>query len=179
MTPSSVREAAYRHDSRIVSLCFVVLGSIVAVVPFRISPPSDEKERLMEGSAEALLVAGTLVLTSAFLLGIPMARERMKAPTAPRHLVNTHLEGLMAGAALLGLSVAANYSTQAKGLELMAAWLLIGGVAASLAGGTTNWLMGTGDPFAARSPGFLLQAVSGPAMLAGAVLLSIGVLTTV
>lgn len=133
----------------------------------------------MEGSAEILIVAGTLVLTYAFLLGLPMARERMKAPTAPRHLVTTHLEALMAGAALLGFSVAMSYSTAARGLELTAAWLLAAGVVSSLAGGTMNWLMGTGDPFAARSPGFLLQAVGGPVMLVGAILLSIAVLTSI
>ena len=130
----------------------------------------------MESSVKILIVAGTLVLTYGFLLGIPMGQARMKGPTAPRHLVTTHLEALMAGAALLGLSVAASYSTLPSGLEALAAWLVVGGVALSLAGGTTNWLMKTDDPFAARSPGFYLQAASGPLMVLGGLLLSAGVL---
>lgn len=133
----------------------------------------------MEGSAEVLIVAGTLVLTYGFLLGLPMARERMKAPTAPRHLVTTHLEALMAGAALLGLSLAMSYSTAGRGLEVTVAWLLIAGVVSSLVGGTMNWLMRADDAFATRSPGFLFQAVGGPVMLIGAILLSIAVLTSI
>jgi hypothetical protein len=130
----------------------------------------------MEGSAKVLLVGGTLVLLYAFALGIPMAQARMKAPQAPRHLVNTHLEGLMAGAALLGLSFAAVFSTLTRGLELPAAWLLVGGVTSTLVGGTLNWRMEVDDPFAAKSPGFYLQAVGGPVLLLGMILLTIGVL---
>lgn len=42
----------------------------------------------METSVQTLIVAGTLVLLVGFLLGFPMARARMAAPNAPRHLVN-------------------------------------------------------------------------------------------
>lgn len=130
----------------------------------------------MEGSAEILLVAGTLVLLYGFILGLPMAQARMKSPTAPRHLVTTHLEALMAGPALLGLSLAASYSTLGDGLEKLAAWLLAGGIVLTLAGGTANWLMKVNDPFAEKSPGFYLQSVGGPVVLLGGILLAIGVL---
>ncbi len=130
----------------------------------------------METSGETLIVAGTLVLLYGFLLGIPMARARMAGPTAPRHLVNAHMEALIGGAILLALSFAAAYSTLASGLEILAAWLVIAGVVASLAGGTLNWLAGVDDQFASRSPGFMLQAAGGPAVVLGGLLFSFGVL---
>ncbi len=130
----------------------------------------------METAEKTLITAGTFALLYGLLLGIPMAQARMKGPTAPHHLTNTHLEGLISGAVLLGLSLAASLSTLANGLEVLAASLFTSGVALSLAGGTINWQLGTGDQFAARSPGFLLQAVSGPLLLAGGVIFAIGVL---
>ena len=133
----------------------------------------------MESSAEVLLVGGTLVLLYGFMLGVPMAQARMKSPTAPRHLVNTHLEALIAGAALLGLSLAATFSTLTKNLELFAAWLLVAGPVATLLGGTLNWRMGTDDPFTAKSPGFYLQAAGGPLLIAGGLLLPVGVLKAI
>jgi hypothetical protein len=130
----------------------------------------------MESSSEILVVAGTLALMYGLLLGIPMGQARMASPTAPRHLTTTHLEGLMSGAALLGLSLAASYSTLPRGLELTGAWMMTVGVAASLAGGTLNWLLEAEDAFAERTPGFLLQAVSGPMMVAGGGILTAGVI---
>ena len=129
----------------------------------------------MEGSVEVLIVAGTLITTYGFLLGIPFARARMRGP-APRSLVNNHLEAMIGGAVLIALSVAAGYSTLDKGFELTAAWLLAIGVALAVAGGTLNWLMKTEDAFAQKPPGFYLQSASGPAISAGGVLMSIGVL---
>ena len=133
----------------------------------------------MERSAEVLLVGGTLVLLYGFILGIPMAQARMKSPAAPRHLVNTHLETLMAGPALLGLSLAASFSTLGSGLERIAAWLLVLGAVSTLSGGTLNWLQKVDDPFVAKKPGFYLQAVGGPVLLVGGVLLTLGVLKAV
>ena len=133
----------------------------------------------MERSAEVLLVGGTLVLLYGFVLGVPMAQARTKSPTAPKHLVNTHLEALMAGPALLGLSLAASFSTLGSGLERLAAWLLVAGTASTLSGGTFNWLSKADDPFVARGPGFYLQAVGGPVLLVGGILLALGVLKAV
>jgi hypothetical protein len=130
----------------------------------------------VETSGKILIVGGVAALTYAFLLGFAMARARMAAPQAPRHLVNTHLEGLILGAVLLGLAVALGFSTLAKGGEVAAASLLVAGGALSLAGGTVNWLQGVEDTFAAKSPGFLLQAVSGPVSVVGIVIVLIGVL---
>lgn len=129
----------------------------------------------METSAQTLLVSGMAAVFVGLLLGVPLGRERTRAPTASPHLVNTHLEALIGGATLLGLSVAAAFSELAAGLEVAAAWLLVGGVGLSIGGGTMNWLAATGDQFAARSPGFLLQATGGPLMLAGGAILAAGV----
>lgn len=130
----------------------------------------------METSVKVLIVAGMLSLTYGLLLGIPMAQARMKGPAAPRLLTNVHLEALIQGAVLLGLAVAAGFSTLPSGLETTAAYLLAVACALGVAGGTTNWLQNVDDPFKAKSPGFMLQAASGPVNIVGAVLLLIGVL---
>ncbi len=130
----------------------------------------------MEASLKVLVVAGVLVLVYGFFLGIPMAKARSAAAQAPRHLVNTHLEALIAGGILLGLTAALSFSTLPRGLELTAAILVTAGVVLSLLGGTINWLEKTDDPFTPRSRGFMLQAASGPASLIGIVLVAIGVL---
>ncbi len=49
----------------------------------------------MEGSAEVLLIGGTLVLLYGFILGLPIAQARMKSPAAPRHLDATLTESLL------------------------------------------------------------------------------------
>lgn len=85
----------------------------------------------------------------------------------------------MAGPALLGLSLAADYSSLSGGLEQFAAWLFAAGVALSLGGGTANWLTSTGDPFAEKPPGFFAQAIGGPLMVLGGLLIAIGVLKEV
>ena len=46
----------------------------------------------------------------------------------------------------------------------------------AVAGGTLNWLMKTEDAFAQKPLGFFLQSAAGPAISAGGVLMSIGVL---
>jgi hypothetical protein len=125
---------------------------------------------------KVLIVGGTAVLTYAFLLGFAMARERMRAPQAPRHLVNTHLEALMQGAILLGLVLALEFSTLPNKWESVAAWLLVGGSVLSLVGSTLNWLQAVGDPFAEKPPGFLLQSVAGPVLSVGIVIVLVGVL---
>lgn len=130
----------------------------------------------MESAVKVLLVAGVLVLVYGFGLGVPMARERSKAPQASRHLVNTHLEALIFGGILVALASALSFSTLRNGIELVAAWLLVAGAVLSLAGGTLNWLEKVDDPFAARSRGFMLQAASGPLSVIGILLVAIGVL---
>jgi hypothetical protein len=130
----------------------------------------------VETSVKVLITAGTFVLLYAFVLGLPMAQARMKSPTAPRHLVNTHLEALQAGAVLLGLSLAASFGTLDFALENTAAWLLTAGVASTLVGGTLNWQTSAGDTFAEKSPGFYFQSLGGPLILVGGLILAIGVL---
>ena len=130
----------------------------------------------IETSAKVLITAGVLTLAYGFLLGFAMARARMAGPSAPKQLVNVHLEALIQGAALLGLSVAASFSTLASGWEETAAWLLAAGAALTLAGGTVNWLEHVEDAFKARSRGFLLQATGGPVNTVGILILVIGVL---
>lgn len=128
----------------------------------------------METSVKILVVSGTLILTYGFLLGFAMGRARMGSAQAPRHLVTTHLEALILGAILLGLTVALELSTLPRGVEVAAAILVVAGGGLAVAGGTANWLQKVGDPFAERSPGWLLQAASGPLSVAGIVLVAAG-----
>lgn len=130
----------------------------------------------MDDAIKILIVTGTLSLTYTFLLGFPMAQARMKAAQAPRHLVTTHMEGLLVGPIHLALTLALSFSTLASGLETLAAVLLAAGAVLSLAGGTLNWQQSVGDQFAAKSPGYLLQAISGPVNVIAIVIVLIGVL---
>lgn len=130
----------------------------------------------MEYAEKVLLTGGILVLTFGFLLGIPMAQERMKAASAPKALVNAHLEALIGGAVLIALAVAAGFSDLGKAPESIAAWLLAGAVASAVLGGTLNWLQKVEDSFASKSPGFYLQAAAGPTNLVGIAIILVGVL---
>ena len=130
----------------------------------------------MDTSLKVLIVAGTAVLAYAFALGVPMALARQKAPVAPRHLVNAHMEGLIGGGILLALTAAVSFADLPSGLATTAAVLVSAGVVSALAGGTLNWRQGIDDPFAARSPGFMLQSAAGPLNLVGIAIILIGVL---
>jgi hypothetical protein len=123
-----------------------------------------------------LVVTGTLAFTYGLILGIPMAMARMTAAKAPRYLLATHLEGLMAGTALVALSVVTRFSILPNWIESLAATLLVAGVFLSLVGGTLNWLSGEEDAFATRPVGWYFQALSGPPMVVGGLALCVGVL---
>jgi len=127
-------------------------------------------------ATEILVVSGTLSLVYTCLLGIAMGQVRMNAPQTPRHLVTTHIDGLIVGAIHLSLTVAIAFSPLPSWLETLAAIMLAAGAALSLSGGTLNWLSGVGDQFAAKNPGFILQALSGPITVIAMLILLAGVL---
>lgn len=123
-----------------------------------------------------LVVYGTLSLGFGFLLGIPISRIRMGAPTAPRHLLTAHLSAIIQGAVHLALAVAVVFSTLTAWLETTAAALLVAGSALFVSGATANWLQGIGDHFAVRSLGWKLLAASSVAHLPGIAIVAVGVL---
>ncbi len=130
----------------------------------------------METAQKVLVVYGALSITYGMLLGVPLTRVRMAAPTAPRHLVVAHLSALMQGPLHIGLAVALGLSTLTPWVETGAALLLVTGSSLFVVGATVNWLQGVGDHFAARSPGWYLLAASGGPHLCGAGVVLVGVI---
>ena len=129
-------------------------------------------------TAQNLLVGyGVIVLTYGLLLGIPLAASRSKAPQASRHLVTAHLSGLMQSPIALGLAFAIGAVSFDSTLATVAAALVVGGLAVEAAGGTVNWLKGTGDQFEEKGTGFKLNALSGPLAIPGAVIIAVAVLS--
>jgi hypothetical protein len=128
-------------------------------------------------TAEKLLIGyGVLALLYGVVLGVPLAGARVKAPAASRHLVTTHLSGLIQGAMHLGLAFAIAAVSLDSGWATAAAALLVIGSLFELAGGTVNWLQGTGDQFAERSVGFRLNSMTGLLIVPGALIIAIAVL---
>ena len=129
----------------------------------------------MEPASKILVVAGVANIGYAFLLGLPLASIRMKQSQAPRYLILAHTGPIISGAVLLSLVLAAGLSDLSSSLETTAAWLLVGGTAAVASGDTINWLSGVQDGFAQRSRGWRLTALGGPVILAGLLILLVGV----
>ena len=129
----------------------------------------------MTTAQSIFLVYGVVALAYGFVLGIPMAASRMKAPQASRHLVTTHLSGIIQGAVHFGLVVAIGFAELSASLAVAAAWLIVAGSGLELVGGTLNWLAGTGDQFAEKSLGFRLNSLVGPPAIAGIAIVAIGV----
>jgi hypothetical protein len=131
----------------------------------------------MSRAQDIVLVYGVVSLSYGFVLGIPLSRERMVAPSASRHLVIAHLSAILQGAMYLGLSAAFAFSALTPSLETIAAVLLICGSVLFLAGATLNWRQQVGDHFAERSVGWRCFAVSSFGHLSGMAIVLVGVAT--
>ncbi len=128
-------------------------------------------------TAQNLLVGyGVIVLAYGFLLGVPLAAARTKAPAAPRHLVTAHLSGLMQGPIHLSLAFAIGAVSFDSGLATVAVCLVIAGSLAETLGGTVNWLQGTGDQFEEQSLGFRLNSLTGVLIVPGILIIAIATL---
>ena len=130
----------------------------------------------MSTAQQIVVVYGTMSIAYGMALGIPLSRIRTSHPTAPRHLVTAHLSALIQGSMYLGLSVALGFADFTSWLLTAAAIVLVCGSALFVAGATADWIMGIGDHFAARSPGWHLLAASGPLHLAGIFVVLVGVI---
>ena len=131
----------------------------------------------MTAAQDILVTYGLLAILYGLVLGIPLAAARMKAPAASRHLVATHVSALIQGPLHLAIAFAIGSVTFNSDLAVVAASLLVAGSVLELLGGTVNWLHGTGDQFAAKSPGFLLNALTGPLAISGMAILAYGVIS--
>lgn len=129
-------------------------------------------------TAQSILVGyGMVVLLYGFILGIPLAAARSSAPQASRHLVTSHLSGLMQGPVALGCAFAIGAVSFESSWATAAALLLVAGLVAETVGGTVNWLQGTDDQFAERSIGFRINALTGALAIPGLVIMVVAVLT--
>ncbi len=130
------------------------------------------------GTAQKLFLGyGVVALSYGLLLGIPLAAARTKAAAASRHLVNSHLSGLIQGGIMLGLAAAVGAVDFDSTMATVGGLLLVAGFAAETIGGTVNWLQSTGDQFAERSPGFLINSLSGLLAVPGVLICAYGVLS--
>lgn len=124
-------------------------------------------------------VYGVAVLAYGFVLGVPLAGARMKAPQAPRHLVTTHVSAIIQGGVHFGLAFIAGVFVLEAGWANAAAWLIVTASALEIVGGTINWLSGTGDQFAEKSLGFRFNSLVGPPAIVGMVIVAVGVIRAI
>lgn len=115
------------------------------------------------------------MLSFGFLLGVPMAVTRSKAPRAPRYLFAAHLAAIIQGGLLVALTIALAASDLSTNIETVAASLLLAGVTLFDLGLATNWLQGVEDGFGEGSVGNKLSAAGTPLVVAGTGILLYGV----
>ena len=128
-------------------------------------------------TAQRLFVGyGTVILVVGFVLGTLLGIVRMHAPAA-RNLAVAHVETLMQAAMHFGLAFVVGLVGFDSRAATWAALLLVVGSAMQAAGATLNWVTKTGDQFAQRSPGFLLNSASSFLTWPGLVLAAVGILT--
>lgn len=131
----------------------------------------------MEFASEILIVGGMCILAFGFILGIPMALAREKAPRAPRYLIAAHLAALIQGGMLLALTIAFDFSSLASWIETVAASLFVGGVVLFDLGLTINWLQNIEDAFGEKSLGYKISSAGTPLVLVSAGIVFYGVIT--
>lgn len=129
----------------------------------------------MDNTTQILIVGGMSILAFGFLLGIPMAVARGKAPQAPRYLFAAHLAAIIQGGLLLALTIAVGFSTLSSGAETIAASLLVGGMGLFDLGLALNWLQGVEDAFGEKSLGNKVSSVGVPLVLVGTGIVFYGV----
>ena len=124
-----------------------------------------------------LIVGGTLSLLFAFVMGFILSRARLTDPAADHALIlQSHRAALWEGFMLLGLVFAVELSTLSRGLETLAASLLVAAAAASAGSGLANIAQRVPDQFAERRLGYQLAAVNAVLAVIGLVILIIGVI---
>ncbi len=133
----------------------------------------------MDTATRILVVGGMSVLAFRFLLGIPMAAARSKAPRAPRYLFAAHLAAIIQGGLLLALTVAVGFSALSPAFATTAASLLLGGVVLFDVGLALNWLQGVEDGFGESSLGNKVSALRTPLVLVGTGILVYGVVAAI
>lgn len=130
----------------------------------------------MTTATQLFIGYGLIVLIVGFTLGSALGALRAKQP-AVRSLALAHVETLMQGSMHLGLGFAVSASGWDSQWATIGAILLVVGSAMQAAGVTLNWITKTGDQFAEKSPGFVLNSLSTFASFPGLIIIAVGVLT--
>lgn len=132
----------------------------------------------MSTATQLFITYGLIILIVGFGLGSMLGMLRMKSPSL-RNLASAHVETLMQGAMHLGLAFAVNASGWDTGWTTVGAILLVIGSAMQASGVTLNWLTKTGDQFAEKSIGYIINSMSTFAIFPGLIIIAIGVLTNI
>ena len=129
----------------------------------------------MTTATQLFITYGLIVLILGFTLGSALGAIRSKQSSA-RSLAMAHVETLMQGSMHLGMGFAVSASGWDSQWATIGALLLVLGSAMQAIGVTLNWMTKTGDQFAEKSPGFVLNSLSTFASFPGLVIIAIGVL---
>jgi hypothetical protein len=119
---------------------------------------------------------GTVIVVVGFVLGTVLGMLRRKAPSI-RSLATAHVETLMQAALHFGLAFAVGAVGFHSGAATWGAWLLVVGSAMQATGVTLNWITHTGDQFAERSPGLVVNSLSTFVIWPGLLITAVGILT--
>ena len=117
---------------------------------------------------------GSTILVVGFVLGTVMGSLRMKGPPI-RALATAHVETLMQAAMHFGLAFAVGVVGFDSTTATWGAVLLVIGSAMQASGATLNWLTSSGDQFADRSPGFVVNSLSAFVIWPGLVITIYGI----
>lgn len=132
----------------------------------------------MSTAQQVFIGYGTIILIIGFLLGVVLGALRMKQP-AIRTLATAHVETLMQASMHFGLA----FAVGATGFDSTAAtWgavLLAVGSAMQATGVTLNWLTKTGDQFAEKSLGYVINSLSTFVAVPGLAITAVGILANI
>jgi len=130
----------------------------------------------MSTAQQVFISYGTGVLILGFGLGAVLGILRQKSPSL-RNLATAHVETLMQSSMHLGLGFAVGAVGFDTGAATWGAVLLAIGSAMQATGVTLNWLTKTGDQFAERSPGWLINSASTFVIMPGLFITAYGIFT--
>jgi len=130
----------------------------------------------MSTATQLFITYGLVILVVGFGLGFILGMLRAKHPSL-RNLASAHVETLMQGSMHLGLGFAVHTVGWDTGWTTAGAWLLVVGSAMQASGVTLNWITKTGDQFAEKSIGYMINSASTFVIFPGLIIIVIGLLT--
>lgn len=130
----------------------------------------------MSTAQQIFIGYGIVILVVGFALGSILGMLRMKNPSM-RNLATAHVETLMQSAMHFGLAFAVGATGFDSSAATWGAVLLAIGSGMQALGVTLNWLTKTGDQFAEKSPGYLINSTSTFVIMPGLLITAWGILS--